>query len=222
MSTIQAGKCVSKIANNVNYPYPIETKLGLGFLKKGITEYSFNQLSIIVENKEVASEIYQKKNNLFLGLEMKSLPEYRQKGYRFGEILRLFSIVELIQEGLDAINIISRPSAAIFHKKYKFQSDLFMKDAAKMVMNQISRDNLDKELEPVNKKAKNCIFGFNLLQANEILDEYLSIIADKNLSSKAHILNCGGIPMKLTLENINKNSDFFNTLFKKHKIDFKI
>ena len=81
-----------------------------------------------------------------------------------------------------------------------------------MVMNQISRDNLDKELELVNKKAANCISSFDILQANEILDEYLSIIADKNLSPKSHILNCGGIPMKLTLENINKNSLFYSKI----------
>ena len=222
MPAIQIGKCVSKTANTINYPYPIETKLGLGFVKKENVGNSLNKLSIIVKNKEVASEIYQKGDQFLFGFEIKSLQEYRHKGFRLGEILRLFSIMELIQEGLKSINIISRPSAVIFHNKYKFQSDLFTKDAAKMVMNQISRDNLDKELESVNKKAANCISSFDILQANEILDEYLSIIADKNLSPKSHILNCGGIPMKLTLENINKNSEFFNTLFKKHKIDFTV
>ena len=57
-------------------------------------------------------------------------------------------------------------------------------------------------------------------ETNEVLGEYLDkVIAEK--SQKQHPINYT-MPMTLTDENILKNKEFFNQLFKKHGIDYNV
>ena len=55
------------------------------------------------------------------GQYIEVLPEYRQHNYFFGELLRLASIIELLENKLKQIEIYSKNTAVYFHSKYKFK-----------------------------------------------------------------------------------------------------
>ena len=71
-----------------------------------------------------------------------------------------------------------------------------------------------KENADMPQQRKICV------ETNEVLGEYLDkVIAEK--SQKQHPINFT-MPMTLTDENILKNKEFFNQLFKKHGIDYNV
>ena len=58
-------------------------------------------------------------------------------------------------------------------------------------------------------------------KTNDLINRYFNKISNKKEEYKNHPFKFG-IHMKLTMENILKNKDFFNELFKKHKINYVI
>ena len=50
--------------------------------------------------------------------------EYQRSRYNFGEILRLSSIIEILENKVKNFNIVSKDSAIYFHSKYKFKPNI--------------------------------------------------------------------------------------------------
>lgn len=166
------------------------------------------------------------------GLFIRVNDEYKQKGFNFGEILRLSSIIEIMENKVKNFEIISKDTAIYFHAKYKFTPNLAFSDRDKFLktlsgdksngyekFSQKAQDLADKlkiakENADIPQQRKICA------ETNEVLGEYLDkVIAEK--SQKQHPINFT-MPMTLTDENILKNKEFFNQLFKKHGIDYNV
>lgn len=162
----------------------------------------------------------------------------KQRGKGYGIVMHLMNIMELMENNFNKIELIAMPNAILFHGKCKFAPVLKDFHDILTVMLAISKKNTNKykDLKPVIDKAGKyfdevystsgvfCLNDDKLKYANEIAKEYLEIISTKKLSpeeKKEYGLN-HVIYMELTKEEILKNKDFFNKLFKKFMIDYKI
>lgn len=159
----------------------------------------------------------------------------RNKGY--GAIMHLNNIIELLENDLEQIKLYSLNEAVLFHAKYKFQPEITNYENIRDIMFCISKKNCKKfpELKEVTQKAGNyfdemfysfinCYNKDNLKYANDIVQEYFDIINSKKLDAKEkeHYALNTCIDMVLTKEQILRNKDYFNQLFKKYNIDYKI
>ncbi len=166
--------------------------------------------------------------NVLLGFYMQTHIGYRGEG--LGELLRLISIMILDKNKNNAIDIFSKEGAIYFHAKYKFvpnvkafiERNFALKDIASdktpelkkialeagKLLDKISYTKDSAELRNINKPANKCI------------KEYIGKVI-KNGNINEHKFNYG-FEMQLNNENIIKNKEFFNELFKKHGIDYKL
>lgn len=152
---------------------------------------------------------------------------FRHKG--IAEIMRLSGIMEIKENGLSALEILAVPSAIPFHSKYKFKSDVKDKYKALSVLDSIAKNTaVDKKYNrAANKYIKNLKkLGFVPIlnpkcakSVNKFIDKFID--ANKDNWDKANNF-MDGLPMVLTKEQIQKNSKFFNKLFKKHGIDYTV
>lgn len=162
----------------------------------------------------------------------------KQRGKGYGIIMHLTNIIELMENDFDKIRLMALPSAILFHGKCKFVPVLEDKNDIMNAMFDIARKKSDvyKDLKPVIVKAGEyfdelystggllCLNPNKLKYANGIAKEYIEIISKKKLSPeerKKYTFNFV-MNMELTKEEILKNKDFFNKLFKKFNIDYKI
>ena len=60
-----------------------------------------------------------------VGLSIRVIPKYQQQGFRFGEILRLSSIMMIIENKIKNFEIFSKGTAVYFHTKYKLTHLLY-------------------------------------------------------------------------------------------------
>ena len=69
-----------------------------------------------------------------------------------------------------------------------------------------------------------CLSPKNLKKASDIVTEYIEKVNTKKLSQeeREEYGFPSGFDMVLTREKILENKDFFNTLFKKYKVDYQI
>ena len=160
------------------------------------------------------------------------------RGKNLGVIMHLNSIIELLENNYDKIELYSLAPAIFFHGKCKFEPVLTEINEARMAMYTIMNKDYKKfpEIEPIVKKAltifpelhdsqlyknKNCEL---VSCANEIVQEYIDVMTNKKLSEEEREefgLDVG-FNMVLTKEKILENKDFFNKLFKKFDIDYQI
>lgn len=169
-------------------------------------------------------------NDNMTGLYIHVNPEYRQKHYFFGEILRLTSIIQMLENNIKNFSLTSKESAIYFHSKYKFQPSV------------TSFSNRDKLLSTlVNDKApdfrdlslKGKVLAEQIKnnpspdkqrmycnEANQLFSQYINrALSNRDINShKFDWL----MDMKLTRENVFANKEFYNKLFEKHGIDYKI
>ena len=122
-------------------------------------------VSTIKENNKFKTILINNKNNL-VGINSFKIQENTfNKHTGLGEIMRLISIIDMIENNLQKIQIFSLSKATPFHLKYKFK--------------------------PINYQPEKLNFNKDL-------------------------------PMELTIQDIKANKTFFNTLFAKHKINYRI
>jgi hypothetical protein len=131
----------------------------------------------------------------------------------------------MLKNGLNEINIISLKDAALFHSKYKFEPHITDRHSAIIILKNIACSNIPKFTDRVKvifeqlKKTNNT--DKLLKSANEIVSEFIEYVQKTEPQQKNHFLHWG-LSMRLTRENVVQNKDFFNTLFAKHDIDYKI
>lgn len=163
-------------------------------------------------------------------------PEYRaegkRKGHKFGEILRLSSVMTMMENNLDSINIFSRGPAVFFHSKYKFEPDISDYFDRNKFLDAVIKDK-SKGFEDLVEKAKIIrakTHDFHSTsneshklteQTNILAKEYIQRALKEEKPQISHLLYAG-MDMKLTKETVLKEKDFFNALFEKHGIDYEI
>lgn len=195
-------------------------------INKGeLNNLSRNEFSINLKNKTL-------ENKTMRVFEINN----RKKGY--GAIMHLNNIIEVLENDLEKIELFSLQEAILFHAKYKFQPKVKNYEDIKDIMFCISQKNCDNfpELKKVTQKAANFfddMFYTSILnnknkdiikESNDIMQEYFDTVNSKKLSiseQEYYALNTS-IDMFLTKDRILKNKDFFNKLFEKYNINYKI
>ena len=165
------------------------------------------------------------------GYLMNVSEEYRQKGFRFGEMLRLFSVIEMNENKSPRLDIVSRPDAVYFHSKYKFEPSNICFSDRDMMLKTVSEDSSFSELA---KEAKKIIFAAEnktdkqlqrdlCIKTNALVQRYINqaLLEDHENAYLRHPFKFG-FSMSLSFENLLKNKDFFNNCFKKYGIDYGI
>ncbi len=174
---------------------------------------------------------------IFNGHKMKvNNPEERMKN-GYGEILRLSSVIELLENNLNRIAIFAKSQAVLFHYKYKLRPQITYEETESF-LDRLSAVKAP-ELAQVRNKASalfNDYFmdgqGFGAKhnyqkETIKLLNEYLQTVEDKHLPWKSGLHSRGlelfqDVSMYIDKEAVLKNKDFFNTLFEKHDFDYRI
>ncbi len=143
-----------------------------------------------------------------------------------GEILRLASIMTMLENKTKTIKLFSILDSVVFHSKYKFEPDITEPHEAKKILMQIRKlgnkehiaqaETLLRDFDIKHMKSNDVYGEINLL-AKDFLQEKIS----KNNYDR-NTFDCWSCDMSLTKESIIKNKDYFNKLFKKHGIEYKI
>lgn len=165
------------------------------------------------------------------GLYINVEPEYRRKKYYIGEILRLASIIEMLENNVKNLVITSKETAVYFHFKYKFRPTISSFEARDRILKNIAEDKGEDFADLAIKARK---LQYQRLHRSELgiknrqlckdtsilLNEYLNRAYTKQKQSEHKI--SWPVEMTLHIEDIKANKDYFNSLFKKHKIDYSI
>lgn len=210
----------------------------LGDLKLVTNEYGkyneFFRTQILDKNENVlGEEIFALENsgkNLF-GFDIVVNKELRKIGARLGELLRLSSIIEMLENNIPFLDIMSKGSAVYFHSKYKFEPEIRSFDQLRYALNSIIEHSKDKyeDFAPEAKKLYEIIDKdeniLNLMdarkKANELIKKYITKVMNEKADYKDHSFVLG-FNMRLNKDSIIENKDFFNKLFENHGIDYKI
>ena len=164
------------------------------------------------------------------GLLINVIPEYRRKNYFFGEILRLASIIQMLENNIKTFSIKSKDTAIYFHAKYKFKPSVTSFQDRNKLLDTVAKDTapafkdialkakaLADKISSQPSAAKQRNFS---VEANKLFTQYINrSLKEKNINN--HKFNW---VMDMTLEqkNILENKDYFNSLFAKHGIDYEI
>lgn len=161
---------------------------------------------------------------------------YRGKG--FGVVMHLNSVIEVLENDLDRIDLYSMAEAVLFHGKCKFVPNFHDRDSIEEALYQISlkdyknfpriESSVDKAVKYLNEifltGGINCLNRDKLKYAQDIVTEYIEAVNTKKLTSeeRQEYGFATGFDMVLTKDRILENKDFFNNLFKKYHIDYEI
>lgn len=210
---------------------PQSTLSGYGQYEMSLTNAS---------NYKIGYEIFTMENEPPQMLEhyIQTDPKYRGNNYFVGELLRLSSIITMIENKMKEMEITSLKSAVFFHAKYKFVPDITQISSAKKILSDVIVNTADAFLGlntdalRINKMALALLDKVNNAKntdeyealcrdISQVTDNYLKTVIQKKGLHKLQSIEAA-IPMKLTTDEICKNKTFFDKLFEKHGIDYKI
>lgn len=160
--------------------------------------------------------------NCFEGSDMIVID--KMQGLGLGELLRLASIIEMKENGIEKIVMESVPSAMPFHIKYKLTPNITEPKDLLKALKKISSSTHSVGTFP--KEAKNILDdiaknGFSLKyfkEVNSLIAKYIRGNAGRWAETKINMQ----MPMCLTQNDVNKYASFYNKLFEKHGIDYRI
>ena len=165
------------------------------------------------------------------GLTIEAMQEFRNKGLGIGEMLRLTSIIAILENKIKEFFIYSKNTAIYFHSKYKFQPaidtfshrDFILENIIKNCKNKYENIKEDAQilLERAREEKKPESQRELCKETNELLKKYFNKIKENKDEQKSHPFDIG-FRMVLTEDEIIKNKDFFNNLFKKYNVNYKI
>ena len=174
---------------------------------------------------------YEENNPNATELYIETIPLLRQKGFGLGEVLRLFSIIFILKNKIEEVEMFSKSGAVYFHSKYNFEPAIKNFEERNFALKNIIR-NCQNELQEYKLKAEDLLKRCeqnksaeeqrNLCkETNILLKKYINEVLQTKDKYKSHSFDYG-FRMVLKTEDIRKNNAFFNNLFKKHGIDYVI
>lgn len=184
-------------------------------------------------NKILGLEEFSMRENYptITGFYIQVDPEYRNR-YHLGELLRLISIIELMENKVKNLKIFSKHTAIFFHAKYKFMPDITQfseRDNAlkDIIINKILKTETEttQALELLKRAAASNSAEEQremCKQANGVIDNYIRKLLSGSDSEYSKHPFTFGMDMILTRDKIIENKEFFNKLFAKHNIDYEI
>jgi len=195
-----------------------------------------HNITIFLKNKlnEVLGTEYLSLNedslNMF-GLSIQVIPMLRQKNLGLGEILRLASIILILENEIKKFEIYSKAEAIYFHSKYKFEPMIKQFTERDNALKEVIK-NCQNEFESYRIQAENLLKKCSLdespeyqrelcIETNKLLKEYIQEVLKTKDKFKSHPFE-RGFQMVLNINEILNNKEYFNSLLKKHKIDYQI
>jgi len=150
----------------------------------------------------------------------------RYQGNGLGELLRLASLMMCKENNLEAIKLDALSTAIPFHLKYKFKPYFpFYKQETilNLLQNIIYRTNESGDL---NKLAKKLSSDYYIAKDENSYQESLcNLITRYVVQNRGHWDDMNFVyNLRLKLDNnmLKSNADYYNKLFKKHDIDYRI
>ena len=172
--------------------------------------------------------LYPDENRIF-GFNIETLKSFRGK-FRLGELLRLISIMEMIENKINLFQIFSKDTAVYFHFRYGFKPDIRQFAHRDNNLETISNDSrfpdFAQTAKILIKKIHEHSGGEEMRKicklTSVLTEEYMKRVKQLNpQEQKLHPFTFG-FDMKLTKEDVLKEKDLFNRLFKNHGIDYTI
>ena len=213
-------------------------KLGRLITTHSLDSYNPQWVKTEIKNslgKTLGYEMYSLNSNSHkgCGATMEVEKEYRQRGLKIGEVLRLSSIIGIMENEISEFEIYSKPSAIYFHSKYKFEpaiTEFQQRDDALESIIRNSKSGYEYYKNEAKKiQEKICFNTDNEMQrklcadTSALVSEYIQKVLETGTETEYlnHTFNTG-LRMVLKRDEIIKNKDFFNDLFLKHGINYKI
>ncbi len=212
----------------------------IGDVFVNISKYCRGEENLFIEiknrfGKELGHELFSmekgKSKNIF-GFDIQVADEYRQKSFRIGELLRLASIMEMVENKSPHIKICTKNTAVYFHGKYKFEPDITSFDERNQVLKSIIADK-SPGFKDITDKAKKLLQEAVVTAANPVnqrdlcvrtnvlVKEYIErALLEKN-PEKSHPFNYG-FYMILKKDTVKNFNEYFNQMFKRQGIDYRI
>lgn len=187
-----------------------------------------NKHNKIIGSETMCIDTFQ---NSMTGLYIEVNRMFQKSEYRFGELLRLVSIIEMMENNLSKFKLFSKSTAINFHLKYKFLPNITRFDHRDLFLKNLLEYN-NPNFNDIIPKAKSIIERISKAQSPQeqrelaqetttLSREFVKRMLQENDKNFPHPFT-KGIDMELTREEILKNKDFFNQLFANHNIDYKI
>lgn len=216
----------------------------LGTLTVSIREVNKELDTFLIELKNSLKKVFsteslmiEPKAQRIRGMNIETAEEYRatSKGRRhgFGELVRLTSIMEMLENKCSSISIFAKNTAVYFHGKYKFQPNITDPKSALEALTTVINDK-SASFKPLSDRAKKL---YKQLEQNEALSSEQKTLLFKKINSlvntyikkalaegkggKGHEFE-KGMDMILTQEVVQKEKKFFNQRYKRQGIDYKI
>lgn len=166
------------------------------------------------------------------GFNIQVEKEYQRKRFRIGELLRSASIMEMLKNDSQHIKIYSKDTAVYFHSKYKFEPDITVFEERDRTLQDIITDNspgfadlresAQKLLEEAVLSKKDAPRQRDLCKrTNALVKQYLERALLDEKPEKTHPFTYG-FSMILKKDTVLRFKDFFNKVFERQGIDYKI
>ncbi len=140
--------------------------------------------------------------------------------------------MEMVENNVPYLKIYSKDTAVFFHSKYRFVPAETTFDGRNKILLTIANDNsinftdlkrmatdilkkIDFDIKDAEKQRQYCI------QVNDLAKEYISRALQDVEPDKKHPFSFG-LTMRLYLEDVIKNREFFNERFKSQGIDYEV
>ena len=235
-----AGRCNdTKLIKPFSFKHPL-----LDTLTVSIREVNRDLDVFLIELKNSLQKVFSQESMLIepksqriRGMNIETAEEYRatKKGRKhgFGELVRLTSIMEMLENKCKYISIFAKNTAVYFHAKYKFQPNITEEKSALEVLPTIIKDcstgykELSKKAEKLYQELKqnNNISEEQktllLKKVNKLVDCYIKKALLEGKNGQGHEFE-KGMNMILTKEVIQKEKEFFNQKFRNQGIKYKI
>ena len=170
------------------------------------------------------------KADMMFEYDITVLPAHRGKG--LGELMRLTSVAHMVENNVDEMDLYSKPTAIYFHAKHGFEPNIKSFDQRKSSLEAVVANTLPngdvfmpkaEKILKATDRPLTLTFEENqkyTLQTNELVKDFIKRVLATGAQDDAKF--SFGFNMKLMRDTIFERAEFFNQLFKKHGIKFKI
>ena len=182
-------------------------------------------------NKLLGYDLFDmSKDDSIFEYDITVLPEHRGKG--LGELMHLTLFSQMIENNVNKIDLHSKPTAIYFHAKHGFEPNIKSFDQRQSSLETIAKNQLpngdvfiskaEKILKEIGKPLS-LTFEDNqkyTLQTNALIKEFIAKVLSIDAQDKVKFKS--GIDMKLMKDTLLERAEYFNSLFKKQGLPFKI
>ena len=147
-----------------------------------------------------------------------------------GSTMHLSQIIMMLENNIPKIQLYSMPQAVYFHSKFKFEPAITnLEEIKRLLIKNILQPRVgEQRFNKFVSEVTNCMNASSLTpqeklkQGNQILYKYIEAVNTYKLNTDKNYRLSAGFDMTLPKEKVIKYKEFFNNMFEKYGIDYKI